>query len=245
MAARFTCAGCNGRGVFATLPPAQRSRLAGSALPCSYRSRQTIFHEGTPSLAVHCIRSGTVKLSRGTAGGDEILVGIRSPGDVIGHRAVLADIPYGITAETLEPSVVCTIPRETFIELVLHDADLALRILRHLAREVCLVEEQLVERTRLRVHQRAARLLLRLARGHGPAAWIGPRLEITMNREQMALLVGTTPETLSRTLHALVERGILDLDRRAIRVRDEAALARLAEPRASAPVRPTDGATGS
>jgi CRP/FNR family transcriptional regulator len=197
--------------------------------PHAYQRGQTIFHEGTPALAVHCIRSGTVKLSRRVGGGDEVVVGVLAPGELIGFRAVLADLAYGITAETLEPAVVCTIPRELFMGLVRESADLAIHLLKQLAREVRFTEEQLVERTRQSVSKRTARLLARLKQGSAPGFRASPRLGITMSREQMALFIGTTPETLSRTLHAFAGRGIVELDRKSIRVRDVAALLKMAE----------------
>jgi CRP-like cAMP-binding protein len=230
MAANFVCACCCGRGgVFSNLPPALRSRLAGVVSPHAYRRGQTIFHEGTPALAVHCIRSGTVKVSRLTGDGHEVLVGVRRPGELIGFRAVLAELPCSITAETLEPAVVCTIPREIFMDLVRESTDLSIRLLKQLAREVHFAEEQLVERTRQRVSKRTARLLARLEQGGAPGSRARPWLGITMSREEMALLIGTTPETLSRTLHSLAEQGILELGRRVIRVRDVARLLNLAK----------------
>jgi CRP/FNR family transcriptional regulator len=182
-----------------------------------YRAHETLFHEATPALAIHCVRSGAIKLFRRLRGGDEVVVGTRGPGDLVGVRGVLAGLPYASTAMTMGPAIACAIPGEAFLGLVRENPLLGYRILSRLARESRLVEEQLVERTHSNVGKRTARFLVQRL---FPPAPRGATAGIAMSREEMAQIIGTTPETLSRTLHAFAEEGILALDRREIRVLD-------------------------
>jgi CRP/FNR family transcriptional regulator len=231
MPGSLQCSACSGAAgsLFSCLLPEQRSRLSSAAVSHAYRAHETLFHEGTPALAIHCVRSGAIKLFRRLENGEEVVVGIRGPGDLIGLRGVLAGIPYANTATTLDPAFVCAIPGETFVELVRENPILGLRILTRLARESRRAEEQLVERTHSRVAKRTARFLAQhFHAGALPAAAVA-RAGISMSREEMAQLIGTTPETLSRTLHGLADDGILALDRRMIRVLDLPALLKRAE----------------
>ena len=170
-----------------------------------------------------------VKLYRRHNHGDEIVVGIRTVGDLFGYRAVLAEKPYGISAEAIEPSVVCTIPRENFLAAIEESHDLAVHLLKRIAREFRLAEEQLAERSGEPVAKRTARLLLRLAGGRDAGARTADCPPIPSRREDLALMLGTTPETLSRTLHAFAKRGLVEADRKGLQIRDLAGLERLAE----------------
>jgi len=209
------------------LLPEQRSRLHHAAVPHTYRAHETLYHEGTPALAVHCVRSGTIKLFRRLMHGEEVVVGTRGAGDLVGLRGVLAGIPYANTAMTLGPAAVCAIPGETFVELVRGNPTLGFRILTQLACHSRLLEEQLVERNHSTVAKRTARFLAR--HHHEAASRAGAPAVISMGREEMAQFIGTTPETLSRMLHALVNEGILAMDRREIHILDLPALQKRAE----------------
>ncbi len=79
------------------------------------------------------------------------------------------------------------------------------------------------------VRQRAARYLARALPADVERSSRPLRLRLPIRRGEMAHLIGTTPETLSRTLHALAAQGILEVHRREIRVLDLEALRRLAQ----------------
>ena len=230
MTSPIECGNCPGAAhdFLTCLQREQRSRLTSAALPHAYQAHESIFHAGTPALTLYCVRSGTVKLFRRLDHGDEVVVGIRGPGAVLGLRGVLAGIAYGTTAMTLEPAEVCAIPADVFLELVRENSIMGYRLLARVTMESRLLEERLIEHTHDRVGKRTARFLLQQTRRQ--AACPTPRpTRIAMRREEMAQLIGTTPETLSRTLHAFAADGILDVQRRDIRVLDLAALLRLAE----------------
>ena len=222
------CSRCPARteGVFASTAPARLERLMSERVACEYAPGETICHEGTPSLAVHCVASGQVKMSRWGPQGDCRVVAMRGPGDLLGCRAVLAGCPYMASAETLRTSLVCTIPRASFIEALREDAGLAFAVLTHMARQTTAAEAQLVSRSTDHVRKRAARYLLSLA-PRAPEAE-GMALDGLLPRHEMALLIGTTAETLSRTIHRLAEEGVIAIARDRITVLDLAALRRVA-----------------
>jgi CRP/FNR family transcriptional regulator len=227
---KLDCHACPGwsRSVFSCVAPADRSCLAKAAVPHAYAAGQTIFHQGTPPLGVFCLRSGSVKLTRQFNHCDSSIVGVRGAGELIGYRAVLSGQPFGNSAETLEPSVVCTIPREDFLALLARSHDLAFHLLKRFAQEARSSEEQLVELRGEPVARRTARYLARLVESAGPGWKAGDCLGVPARREDMAVMIGTTPETLSRTLHALAQGGLLKVTRTEIRVRDLARLQKLA-----------------
>jgi len=201
--------------------------LANAVVPHMYRAHETVYHAGTPALALYCVRSGKLKLFRRLSRGEEVVVGVRGPGDLLGLRSLLTQSSHVTTAMTLEPGVVCALPGVAFLGRVRENPKKGYRLLRQVASESHLLEEQLVERTHNRVVKRTAQFLIEQIQLQAAAASKGDRISIAMNREEMAQLIGTTPETLSRTLHGLATEGILAVERREIRVLDLAALVEL------------------
>lgn len=228
MVVQASCTHCPAHtgGLFSGLPAAKLATLMHERSAREYSVGETIFYEGNVALAVYCVATGQIKLTRAGPHGDPHVIATRGAGDLLGCRAVLAGGLYTVTAEPLRPTRVCMIPRASFIETVRDDATLAFSVLTRMARLTIESEDQLMARSVEHVRQRTARYLLGLA----PAAHADGQLELAglLPRHDMAQLIGTTTETLSRTLHMLAMRGILELDRDRIIVRDPEALRRVA-----------------
>lgn len=236
MAIRFHCPRkdcqgnrCPAKRIYSCLSPGQDATLSSERVARRYEAGQVIIHHDTPALAVLSVHSGQVKLTRSASTRQEVVVGMRGPGELLGVREVLSRLPYQVSAETLEPSVVCAVPRETFLSVVRDCPELAMRLLGQLSRDYLLAEEQLVVRASLVVGARTARLLLALKEWSEASAFGRAAPEITMSREKMALLVGTTRETLSRSLSQFARRGAVALADGKIRVLDPSILEGLAE----------------
>lgn len=214
------------RGAFCSLADSSLAGLGRGRVSHRYRAGQVIFYEGTPSLAVYCIQSGLVRLYKSGGTERETLIRLLRPGEIMGYRAVISGEVFAATGAAVEDTVVCTIPRETFLRVLRDDPDFSFDMMTRLARELRVSEDEMMYRLHRPVAQRTARMLLLLADGAEPR----DGLTLPVRREDVARMIGTTPETLSRTLHRFARRGVLSLDRRAIVIRDHAALRRLAGP---------------
>ncbi len=220
---------CPAKRVFSCLSASQDETLGRERLARRYEAGQVVVHHDTPALAVLGIHSGVVKLTRSSSNGRRVTIGLRGPGEFLGLREVLSQMPYQVSAETLEPSVVCSVPREAFLGVVRDCPELAMRLLGLVSKDYLLAEEQLVARTHLSVRARTARLLLTLSHGVGDDGANGGPRPVTMAREEMAMMIGTTRETLSRTLGQLAGRGAITLSKHRLGVRDVDTLERLSE----------------
>ena len=213
--------------LFCCLTPGQLTRLREVQTWRSYEPGQPIYYEATPAFAAFHVEEGLVKIWRMGHAGDQHVLGLRGPGDVLGYRAVISGGPYPVTADPLERTTVATIPREVFVGLVRDNPRLAHRLLEVMAQRTLETEDRLLARVLDSVIKRTARVLLELDHEHVRPPNHTPPLP--RKREDLARLIGTTPETLSRTLHSLESRGILDLSNREIRVRDMESLRHLAD----------------
>lgn len=202
-------------GFFCTLDGVHLDRVDQAKAVRRYRRGDVVFREGTPANEVHCIQSGSIKVYKLGRDGEEVIIRLLGPGEIMGYRPLFAGDDFAATARALEDSVVCAVGRDVMITLLRESPDLALRLLEKLAKELRVSEDQMVQRAVESVPQRTARFLLWL---HTPEPG-GRRLDSALRREDMALMIGTTPETLSRTLHEFARLGIVDLERRSVRIR--------------------------
>ena len=215
-------------GHFACLQGELLDRLRAARIARAYEAGQPIFYEDAPALAVYCVSEGEVKLWRAGIHGEVQVVGTRKSGDLLGARAVLAGGNYTCTAEPLHDMTVCAVPGTVFLDLLRAEPQLALVLLQRIAELTIESEAQLVARSMENVRQRTARYLLHLIPEDRALAGGPVELSHLLARAEMADLIGTTPETLSRTLTTWVGRGLLTVGKGTIVVNDPEALRRIA-----------------
>jgi len=224
------CVSCDTRprGLFRTLTGSCLLKLDRAQVAHEYRRGQVIFYEGNPPLAVHCVYSGGVKLYKTGRDDKKIVIRLLGRGRLMGYRAVLANEPYAATAEAVETTTICTIPRDIFEGLLRDDFEFTLLIMSELAAELRISEDQLVSRTHELVRQRTARFLVWVLDELGGGAGKRNRIAVPLLREEMAQMIGTTPETLSRVLRELAVQKVIVVDRKRITVAKPRVLRHLA-----------------
>jgi CRP/FNR family transcriptional regulator len=224
------CQNCNLKesNLFSVLNADQLQRLDRVKSVREYQRGDVIFYENTPSFALYCVCSGWVKLYKVGSRAERQVIRLLGPGDTIGHRALLADESYSATAETIETSVICTIPKEPFITMLMESPQLALNMMGRLAQELRTSEEQILILSQKSVQQRTAQMLLLLRRKSPGKDDNCVELRIPLRRNEMAQMIGTTPESLSRTLRNLAKRKILRVTRMDLCILDAEALKRVA-----------------
>jgi CRP-like cAMP-binding protein len=216
--------------MFCALAGEHLERLDDAKVVWHYRRGQPIFDEGDPADTLYCIYAGLVRLYKIGQRDEEIVIRLLRPGDVMGYRPMLANEPMAASARAIDDTTVCLITRPVLLSLLRDSSDLALALLSKLATELRISEDEMVARVSHTASQRVARFLLWLMNGFAPSRGAPNDIDVPLRREEMAHIIGTTPETLSRVLHDLARREILDIDRRRIRVRDLEQLRAVAGP---------------
>ncbi|HXF49295.1 MAG TPA: Crp/Fnr family transcriptional regulator [Verrucomicrobiae bacterium] len=213
--------------IFSGLAGEHLERLEREKIVRHYGRGESVFYEGEEVAAIYQVCSGLLKLFKTGRRKEELVIRLLGPGDVTGYRALLAGEPYAATAEAGEPSTVCAISKETFLGLLRRSPELSLSLLSKMAREMRHSEDQMVAMAQESVRQRTARLLLFLHGGQvGKLEKYKPGepVEVPLLHKEMAEMIGTTPETFSRTLHALARRGIIRVTKAKIFIENPAAL---------------------
>ncbi|MBD3297490.1 MAG: cyclic nucleotide-binding domain-containing protein [candidate division Zixibacteria bacterium] len=220
--------GHRAESVFCSLAGMHLDQLDRDKQVYQFRPGQALYYEQHPSTAVYCVYEGRVKVYKVGRRNEEIVIRLLGPGDTTGFRAMLADEPYAATAEAIDNCTVCAITKDTITGLLRSSPDLAIRFLGQLANELRVSEEQMVSIAQQSVLQRTARLLIWLQETAGGKAEDGVHFHVPLLRKELALMIGATPESLSRTLQSLQARNLIELTRSTIAIKDRSRLIRLA-----------------
>jgi CRP/FNR family transcriptional regulator len=175
-----------------------------------FEKGETIFQEAAAPKGIFCIEKGKVKVSQlGLDGKDQILH-LAKDGDVMGYRATLSGDIYSCSATAIEQSHICFIPKDVFISLVEKNSKLALQIIHLFSKELKKIETNLTKITQRPVKERIAQSLLLLKNKYGVEA-DEATINITIKREEIANMAGTTRETATRVLYHLQENNVIEL----------------------------------
>jgi CRP-like cAMP-binding protein len=192
-------------------------------------SEVILFREGSPARAVHVLASGFVRIAQTTASGARVILRYVKPGEAFGTPALLAGGAYPADAVTVAPCTEMQWPAQTVRDLLAQQPCAALNAIREC--EGCLrdMERRIRELSNEPVEQRIAHALVRLTRSLGRRVGNLVEVPFPLSRQDIADMTGTTLHTVSRTLAAWEQQGLVERGRRRVAVADVAGLAALAE----------------
>ncbi|HJQ99077.1 MAG TPA: Crp/Fnr family transcriptional regulator [Candidatus Polarisedimenticolaceae bacterium] len=218
-----TCFECqmHPRTAWASVADEDRDLLDRAKTCNVYDPGQVIFYEGNACLGIHCIESGNVKLSKRSQGGDDVVVSLAEPGDVLGYLAYFADGGHTTTAEAVSACRVCFVDRAAVKTLIQRNPALGLAFLKKISGEAERSEDERVRALSLPLRARAAHLLLVLKDRSATADEQGRlTIDLPLSRRDLAAMLGARPESLSRLIKAFETEGIARFGTREVMVPD-------------------------
>jgi len=162
------------------------------------------------------------------AEGHQQIVRIAGPGDILGYRCLLADEPYSATAETLEEATICFIDKKTFLHILETHPSTSFHVMKALAHDLRLAEEKMTNMVHKNVRERLAELFLVFKAKYGKKSNEGHKLNISLTREEIAELIGTTQETAIRLISEFKKDSLIKVKGREITLVDLPALTKTA-----------------
>lgn len=206
-------------GLFCHLSPADQGLCNQHKTVNVYKQGQILFYEGNHPLGVYCMFAGKIKLYKTGAGGRLQIVRLSEQGDLLGYRALLANEAYSATAEVLEEAIVCFVEKSTFFQILGQNSALSMAMMKKIAQELGQAENHIVDVAQKSTRERLAGLLMTLNEAYGKPCDGGTEIGIALSREDMAEMIGTTQETVIRLLSEFRTDGIIDVNGRAITLR--------------------------
>ncbi|CAN5480544.1 Crp/Fnr family transcriptional regulator [soil metagenome] len=187
----------------------------------SFKKGQTLFYEGNQPAGLMCINKGKVKLFRTGRDGKEQILGFGLSGDFLGYRALIADEPYVSSASALEDTIVCLIKKEDFLSMLQQNSHISKQLMISLCKELGLAQEKIQSMSQKTVRERLAETLLYLKDTFASKNLDNSVPDIILPREDLANIVGTSNETLSRTLSDFKNEKLVEFEGKKIRIINE------------------------
>jgi CRP/FNR family transcriptional regulator, cyclic AMP receptor protein len=199
--------------VFCDLADQQLLQIQAKTILRSYTKGTVIFMEGDPGDAFYYVQTGKVKIVKTSDDGREHIIHILVPGDLFAEVLLFNNRPYPATAVAVEDSRIGVIRNTDLEQLVMQNNDLALQLIRALSRRLLYAQEKIKRLALSDVKSRTAAVLLKLSREQGVLRSDGHvDIQLDLSRQDLAELVGTTRETVTRTLSALKKDQIVNFE---------------------------------
>ena len=177
-----------------------------------YPKGSLLFVEGEDPRGIFILCSGKAKLTTSSTEGKTLIVKIAEPGEVLGASATILGKPYEVSAETIEPSQLNFIKRDDFLKFLGGHADACMHTAQQLSEKYHSAQREIrslgLSQT---TAEKLARLLLDWCAKSGEVTTKGIRLKVLLTHEEIAQMIGTTRETVTRLLSDLKRKKIIDV----------------------------------
>jgi CRP/FNR family transcriptional regulator len=193
-----------------------------------YPKSALLFIEGQQPRGVFVLCTGQVKLSTSSSEGKTLITKISDPGDVLGLNATISNHPYEVTAEMIEPGQANFIPRNALLRFLGEHGEVALRVAEQLSRNYYTAYEEI--RTlglTSSPGEKFAKLLLSWYPEKGQANGQAQVKKMTLTHEEIAEMIGTTRETVSRLFSDFKKKQLLQVKGSTLILRNKSALEKM------------------
>ena len=206
--------------LFEGLPPRQLEDINNLAIEKTYQRGETIFFEGDKGIGFYMVGEGKVKIFKVSPMGKEHILHIFGEGEPFGEVPVFHGQPFPATAEALVKTTTIFFPRDRFVRLVEANPSIALSMLAVLSMRLRRFASQIESLSLKEVPARLANYLLYLSQEQGGR----DEIQLDISKGQLASLLGTIPETLSRIFARMSEEGLIRVEGRNIHLLDRKGL---------------------
>lgn len=211
--------------LFKDLPRSQLEEIERIAVDKRFGKGDLIFSEGEEGNGFFLVCEGQVKIFKVSPEGKEQILHFFGAGEPFGEVPVFSGERFPASAEAVAETRLLFFPRKAFVDLIAANPSLALNMLALLSARLRLFTVQIENLSLKEVSGRLADYLLVLAREQGKA----DAVTLTISKGQLASLLGTIPETLSRILARMSSRNLIAVEGRQIGLLDPDGLRELSE----------------
>lgn len=185
---------------FASLSEVSRKEIGRLFGEEKYDRDDYVFFEGDRPEWLYIVKEGKVKLVKHSDTGKDVILQVYTPGEMFGETYLFDNKPYPVSAQAMEPTVILKLGRQDFMKFFGHHPFIATEMIMQLGRQLQEAHATIKSLAVDRVEQRIATILLKLADKLGIAEEEGILLNISLTRQDLADMAGTTVETTIRVM---------------------------------------------
>jgi CRP/FNR family transcriptional regulator, dissimilatory nitrate respiration regulator len=202
--------------LFKGLSQPQLAEIAAIAADRSYKRGESIFMEGDKADGFYIVADGQVKIFKTSLEGKEQILHIYGPGSPFGEVPVFSGSRFPANALALINSRILFLPRKAFVDLIARNPSLSMNMLGELSMRLRQFTVQIENLSLKEVPSRLASYLIYLAREQNNSE----RVSLEISKGQLASLLGTIPETLSRIFAKMSAQHLIRVDGKHIHLLD-------------------------
>ena len=206
--------------LFSELTPEDITTIGSFTVLRNLHRDEYLFRQGTAAEGFYVVQRGAINVHRVNASGKEQVIHVFRPGESMAEAALASPTGYPAEARAVEPSTILLIPKTPFLDFIARRPDLALRMLGSMSTHLRVIVGMLDDLTLKDVESRLLNWIVR----HLNSA-PGGIITLPGTKRVLAAELGTSSETLSRTLGKLRDLKFISVDARTITVHDAAAIA--------------------
>jgi CRP/FNR family transcriptional regulator, polysaccharide utilization system transcription regulator len=181
-----------------------------------FKKKYSIYNEGSFPRGIYFIQKGKVKTFISNEDGKDYIIGLYNEGEFFGYLSLLEETVYRETSETLEDSEIYFIPKEDFFTLLVSNREVAKRFIKMLSSNLVEMETRILKLAYNSVRKRVAESLVMLEKTYNNLNQ--QPFTISMSREDIANIVGTSTETVIRALSDFKDENIIAIKGRNISI---------------------------
>jgi len=194
--------------LFSSVKGEDLASVASLLIERRFPKHKTIVEEGLPGDYMYIIREGRVSVSKLSDDGREKILEFLEAGDFFGEMSLFDNSPRSASVRALVEVRVLALSRSDFLTVLRRSPDLAMAVIQELTRRLRQVDEQASSLSFQRVKERTKGLLVRLAKDETGRE--GRLATPALTHQQIADMIGTSRETVTRALKGLKEQGWLE-----------------------------------
>lgn len=206
--------------IFSQLRDEDLEKISSITFEKKYRKGSMIFMEGDNGEASYFIKSGKIKISKSSKDGKELILNIYGKNQVFAEVTIFNDISYPATAEVLEDAVVGVIMNSDLEKLIKMNSELGFNLIKILSKRLFNAQTKLKQLALNDTYSRTADTLIRLSKNHGILRNGHIEFELELSRQELANMIGTARETVSRVLSRFRKEGSIEITGKIIIIKD-------------------------
>jgi CRP/FNR family transcriptional regulator, cyclic AMP receptor protein len=201
--------------LFRELDDYELTKIANISIAREWKKQSHVFLQGDPLENVYFIYDGKIKVYKSDIHGKEQIVAIMKKGEMFPHVGFFRKGDYPAYAEVLEPSTLIAVPISNFEGVLIEYPELSIKVFKVLGEKIVDLQNRLEEQILNNTYEQIVKLLIRLAQKHGKELEDGTiLLKSEFTNRDLASMIGTTRETISRTLTKMKKDELIEVDDR-------------------------------
>lgn len=215
--------------LFSGLDEPQLSQVLDAGVRRKISHGAFLYMQGDIAQTFFLLTHGRVKLFQVTLDGHQVTLRYAAPGESFGIVAALSGTDYPVSAQSVADCQAICWDEATMKRLMSQNPTIAFNALRIMSARVREFQDRIRELSSERVERRIARALIRLARQSGRKVEEGVLIDMSITRQDLAEMTGTTLYTVSRTLSQWESKGLIKSGRETVIIRFPHGLVAIAE----------------